>query len=117
MERHVGHVSGFVRADVHALRRRWRSRSALKARLHKTLITLIEILTLQQRVQYWEGPVVEAPFLWEQNGLFYLFYSANTCASYDPLHIRVDFAHIVGCRLCQTLRRLALECVLLLTLP
>ncbi len=25
--------------------------------------------------------MVEAPFLWEQNGLFYLFYSANTCAT------------------------------------
>ena len=32
-------------------------------------------------MQAWEGPVVEAPFLWEQDGLFYLFYSANTCAS------------------------------------
>ena len=25
--------------------------------------------------------MVEAPFLWEQAGLFYLFYSANTCAA------------------------------------
>ena len=35
-------------------------------------------------LQHWEGPVVEAPFLWEQNGLFYLFYSANTCATLTP---------------------------------
>lgn len=27
--------------------------------------------------QPWEGPVVEAPFLWQQHGKYYLFYSGN----------------------------------------
>ena len=30
------------------------------------------------RAQPWEGAVVEAPFLWENDGTFYLFYSANS---------------------------------------
>ena len=31
----------------------------------------------------WEGELVEAPFLWENEGRFYLFYSANAYASAD----------------------------------
>jgi beta-xylosidase len=31
----------------------------------------------------WEGPLVEAPFVWEENGKFHLFYSANTFDSYS----------------------------------
>ena len=27
--------------------------------------------------QPWEGPVVEAPFMWMQDGKYYLFYSGN----------------------------------------
>ena len=33
------------------------------------------------RVQPWEGAVVEAPFLWQNDGTFYLFYSANSYAN------------------------------------
>ena len=32
-------------------------------------------------LQPWEGDVVEAPFMWENNGTFYLFYSANSYAN------------------------------------
>jgi len=33
--------------------------------------------------QAWEGNLVEAPFVWEQAGVFHLFYSANNYASAD----------------------------------
>src|SRR5829696_9722064 len=31
----------------------------------------------------WEGQLVEAPFVWEENGKFHLFYSANAFDSYS----------------------------------
>ena len=30
-----------------------------------------------QNDQPWEGPVVEAPFMWKLDGRYYLFYSGN----------------------------------------
>ena len=30
-----------------------------------------------QNDQPWEGPVVEAPFMWKHGGQYYLFYSGN----------------------------------------
>ena len=32
---------------------------------------------LIQNDQPWEGPVVEAPFMWKRTGRYYLFYSGN----------------------------------------
>lgn len=33
--------------------------------------------------QSWEGNLIEAPFMWKQNGKYYLFFSANDYASYS----------------------------------
>lgn len=33
--------------------------------------------------QPWEGPVVEAPCMWQQGGKYFLFYSGNTYATPD----------------------------------
>lgn len=38
---------------------------------------------LIQNDQVWEGPLVEAPTLWKNNGKYYLFYSANSYAGGD----------------------------------
>lgn len=34
-----------------------------------------------QNDQPWEGPVVEAPFMWRHAGKYYLFYSGNAYTS------------------------------------
>lgn len=39
--------------------------------------------------QPWEGQVVEAPFMWQQDGRYYLFYSGN---GYDTPHYGVGYA-------------------------
>lgn len=33
--------------------------------------------------QAWEGNIVEAPFMWQQDSKYYLFYSGNAYASPD----------------------------------
>lgn len=48
---------------------------------------------LDQNQASWEGALIEAPFMWKQNGKYYLFYSANDYASFD---------YAVGYATCQT---------------
>jgi hypothetical protein len=46
--------------------------------------------------QPWEGPVVEAPFMWKHAGRYYLFYSGN---GYKSPEYAVGYAvadHITG---------------------
>jgi len=40
----------------------------------------VKLLTTDQS---WEGVLIEAPFMWEQSGKYYLFFSANNYASFS----------------------------------
>jgi len=52
-----------------------------------------EPVTLVQNDRRWEGPLIEAPTMWKQDGSYYLFFSANAYAG-------VDYA--VGYATCET---------------